>query len=280
MIRLLQFFGHRWPFERGRQRLFNFLFRDTKRRNWITRLQNPVLMRRGFRLATHSDEYTSLWFRLYGCYERNSILFMAEELRHGGVFLDIGANLGLFSIDLAMHTPCDVIAFEPNESTARLLHESIRLNKLENRIQVRRCAVSNTSGQLEFFDNPDNAGDSALVTASTPAQAANRHLVPVVSLDEDRDFQGMLPEGAVIRAVKMDIQGAEVDAIEGMRETLARHKPVLLIEIAEECLLKFSKTAGDLYAALAKEGYEREREIDGNAVFRHKSKPAPPRKAA
>lgn len=275
MIRLLQLFGHTWPFERGRQRLFSFLFEHKGLRERISRLPNPVMMRRGFKLTTHPNEFTSLWFRLYGCYERQSIVFLAEELRNGGVFLDIGANLGLFSIDLAMHTPCQVIAFEPNKNTAKLLRESVRLNKLEDRIQVRQCAVSNVSGQLEFFDNPENAGDSALATASTPAMPENRHMVPVVALDEDGDFQRMLPEGAEIKAVKMDMQGAEVHAIEGMRGMLARHKPVLLIEIAEDCLRKFSKTVENLYAALAVEGYEPEHEIDGNTVFRHKSKASP-----
>lgn len=268
MGKLILAFGHWWPFERGRMRLFHLFFKHPGRRAILNRLPNPVSMRRGFHLWTREDEHTSLWYRLYGCHERATIALLEKELAAGGTFLDIGANLGLFSLTLTRHTPCATVAIEPNPNTAALLRQSITDNGLADRIRVREVALADTAGTLPFLDNRGNAGDSALATDGNAAKAGKRLTVAVVRLDDDAEMQTALAELPPIRAVKMDIQGAEVRALRGMGKTLAKDRPIIVCEMEEDSLREFGSSLEELRATFADLGYEQVGAVDRNGVFR------------
>jgi hypothetical protein len=82
--------------------------------------------------------------------------FLASVLRQesvgtGVVFLDVGANIGELSLDLARHPKVEsVIAFEPNAECARSLAESAALNRLEKEITIRQVALNSSGGQVRF----------------------------------------------------------------------------------------------------------------------------------
>jgi FkbM family methyltransferase len=252
-------------------RFFLFFYKDKNRRSFINRLPNPTTMRRGFRILTRSYEFTSLYFRLYGIYEIRSIKFLIEEINgqnEATTFLDIGANLGIFSLDIAKHTNAAVIAFEPNPITAECLRRSIALNDLTERIQVEEVAVGERSSRLQFIDNSENSGDSALLQGRNSFKPGEVLSVRVISIDQDKALQEQLAALPQVKTIKMDIQGAELLALQGMKNFLLENRPVLLIEIAEDSLKEFGSSTAELISLLAEFGYRKTDEFDGNAVFR------------
>lgn len=268
MTFLLKCFGRWWPFTRGRTRLFLFFFKDKQRRKFLDKLPELAVMKRGYQLYAKSGEFTSLWFRLYGSYEDNSINTINEELKNGGTFLDIGANLGLYAMDVAKNTSCPVIAFEPNPGTAVLANRSIALNGFEDRIYLKQAAVGNANGRLEFLDNIENAGDSALLQEGNAQKEGSVITVDVIAIDEDADIQARLAKLPPVKAVKMDIQGAEVQALRGMSNLLRKDKPVMLIEFSEESLKEFNSSTEELLAVTRELGYKPDSMHDGNMLFR------------
>ena len=223
-------------------------------------------MKRGYKLFTRDNEFNSLWYRLYGCYEKQSVTRLAKELRSGGTFLDLGANLGLFSIDLATNSKVSVIAFEPNQVTATLLRKSVTLNNLENSIHIKEVAVADQNGRLEFKDNSENAGDSALLQEGNKKKAGSIYTVDVIALDDDVEIQSKLAKMPPIKAIKIDIQGAEVKALKGMQNTIKTNRPALLIEVSEGSLHEFSTTKQELLSLLDDYGYFVAERMDGNIL--------------
>lgn len=99
----------------------------------------------------HATPYTLLDF---GSYESDETAFLKSVLRDGEVFLDIGANLGWYSLALGRHCPTSrIYAFEPIPSTVEMLEKNIRLNRLGN-IEVIRMGLFSQEDELELPFRP------------------------------------------------------------------------------------------------------------------------------
>ena len=161
---------------------------------------------------------------------------LLECLNPGDVFYDIGANVGYFSL-LACKLVGDygeVHCFEPLPENAAILRANLAANGFSN-FTVHECALS------------DDSGNATLVVADLPGQAAlareragGRALtVATVRLD---DLELPLPT-----LVKIDVEGAEDRVLTGMRQTLARARPAIVVEIhadRREPVLALLRSAG------------------------------------
>lgn len=142
-----------------------------------------------------------------------------------GVVYDIGANVGFFSVIAArgVGPKGRIIAFEPVEECTRAIAHNASLNGYDN-IVVVPCALGSRRAQMDFFVGA-NTTQSRL---NPPADAHGRWVkLQVEALDDLVSEQG-LPRPDVI---KMDIEGAEIEALRGMQATIAQHRPVLLCEM-------------------------------------------------
>lgn len=144
----------------------------------------------------------------------------------GATVYDVGANVGFFTILAARFVGEQgrVVAFEPIPPFADALRHNIGLNDFTN-VTVLQTAVGRSRGQAEFMIG-DVPGGSRLA-GSAGTWGATAHVTVDVAVVDELLAEDDLPAPAV---VKMDIEGAEVEALAGMRETLRRHRPVLLIE--------------------------------------------------
>jgi FkbM family methyltransferase len=163
-----------------------------------------------------------------------------ELLGADRVFLDVGAHVGRWSVRLAGQAR-QVIAVEANPETAAVLSENIRLNGIGN-ITVLQVAAwdGHTTLRLEDPNGRERGGSTrVLETGGGP-------LVPAAPLDD------ALPPGQEVGFVKLDVEGADLRALRGMQATLARERPVMLIERHD---LYGYYQVGELYAVLAELGY-------------------------
>jgi FkbM family methyltransferase len=156
-----------------------------------------------------------------GYYELREELFMKRILSGGDFFIDIGANVGVFSLLAAAMVGRfgRVFAYEPNPSVADLLRKSAAMNWMHDRIIVRPAAVGAKNSTEKLVFSASRLGDAALdhtgKTGSTSEVTRDfigdsREVeVKVVTLD------GEFPADIPIRALKIDAEGFEAEVLAG-----------------------------------------------------------------
>jgi FkbM family methyltransferase len=158
---------------------------------------------------------------------------LTELIKPGQVVFDVGANIGFLTIlcSRLVGAAGVVYAFEPMPDNAKVLRHNLMLNGLENVIVVEK-AVSSETGTAELFVSPWSAAHSLNVAGASKQnnrgpEAQKPIVVDTITLD---DFLA----GEGVRApdlVKLDVEGAEVLALEGMRGTMESARPLLLCEL-------------------------------------------------
>jgi FkbM family methyltransferase len=153
---------------------------------------------------------------------------------------DIGAHVGYHSLVFA-GLGAQVLAIEPNQHNAARLQAHLERNPaLARKIRHLAVAVSDQDGEMAFVQSADMMGGSCgshLAAALPPLHpgvyAGNERLmVPAVRMDSLIDRGERAPD-----VIKMDVEGAELLALQGARKLLAEKKPVLLIEVHHICLM-------------------------------------------
>jgi FkbM family methyltransferase len=152
---------------------------------------------------------------------------LAEYLKGGGVLYDIGANVGFFTVlGARLAGPTGLVyAFEPVPENAAYVRLNVRLNGFRN-VRVIEKAVSSQSGPGELWV-AEYSGGAALTTTAMPPDAKTTIAIEVVSIDDLVPLRNWrLPT-----VVKIDVEGAEMDALKGMLRTLREARPVVVYEI-------------------------------------------------
>jgi FkbM family methyltransferase len=153
---------------------------------------------------------------------------MVRHLGRGGVFFDIGANLGFFSM-LAAHLvglhEGRVYAFEAAPDNAEAIRHHAELNAIPN-ITVVCAAVSSHSGRGRL-QVVDDQSWSKLEDYGEHPHTEKVIDVDLVAIDE-LVSSGQLPAPT---AVKIDVEGAELAVLEGMRNTIREHQPAVICEL-------------------------------------------------
>jgi FkbM family methyltransferase len=129
-----------------------------------------------------------------------------------------------------------------------MIEENIRINKIKN-ISVSPLALSNNSGvKTLFISEDDNTG----MTGFTKAEnfSGKTEAVDCTSLDLWVDEKKI----EKLHLIKMDIEGGEMDALEGMKNVIQFHRPGIFIEICNELLQRFGNNSQDIFSFF--EGYQ------------------------
>ncbi len=152
---------------------------------------------------------------------------LARELRPGATFFDIGANVGYVTLIAArlVGPSGRVVAFEPVPENVAAIRENLALNGIDW-VEVHETAVARERGQAALIVS-DVSAFSRLASVNVPTGARETIDVQVLSVDE---FMAA-PGAPVPDVIKIDVEGAELEVLEGMRETIAAHWPVILCEV-------------------------------------------------
>lgn len=154
--------------------------------------------------------------------------YLKSHAQSGGIVLDIGANVGVFSLLMArwVGEAGQVYAFEPAPESLRALHNHVQLNQLSERIMVVGQAVSDMVGEATFYAHSYNGENSLNSGHRQRVPTARAVRVPVTTVDAFCAAECVAPT-----LLKIDIEGFEWHALRGAKETLARYRPNVLVEV-------------------------------------------------
>jgi len=172
----------------------------------------------GYRLCFHGLWHAESWPLV--------VPFLLNRLLTARVFLDVGANTGLFSVAGCASNPnLRGLAIEALPEQAGMLRRNLALNGFQSRIGVRQCAVCDQIGEISFHQAQDNTMGS-LNTAGYKGQPGTIITVPSSTLDRVLEEEGVTPD-----LVKIDVEGFEDIVLSGADKMLSLDRPELVIEV-------------------------------------------------
>ncbi|MCC7165033.1 MAG: FkbM family methyltransferase [Anaerolineae bacterium] len=181
-------------------------------------LGDPVFGRNFFHNRIWEAFESELFFRL---------------LTPGMSVLDIGAHIGYYALHSARRvgTRGHVYAFEPAPSNFALLRENVRLNHLQSIVTVENLAVSDQSQMLTLQLSATNSGDHRIYATEASDDSMfnrnqSRESIPIRAISIDEYLREK--NAPAIGAVKIDVQGAEMQVLQGMKKTLYANPNIYL----------------------------------------------------
>jgi FkbM family methyltransferase len=211
------------------------------RESWVIRTLRPTYeaaLHLAYRGRGAPWEINGEWYRIHPKYRRqlgqhyDSAVaeFISSRMRPGSVCLDVGANVGVYVLQLARWSgpSGSVIAFEPNPGARKILRQHVAWNALENQVSIEPQAVSSALGLRPMFAYEAD-GMSRLGEPNERIVARARKIeVPVTTLSDFCEANSVEPDWVVI-----DIEGFEIQALLGFERFLLknRRKPQIVIEM-------------------------------------------------
>lgn len=225
------------------------------RRYFLPPMRSDMIIRTpyGFSLRIDPVHDVGIERQLYynGSYENGTLHVMKQVLQPGDVFVDIGGNIGLMSLYAAklVGPSGRVFTFEPHPHTFSILQENVTLNQA-HAIQLINQAVGAQAATVQLYDRPDIGRGAA--TLIPPVESTTSYPVVQTRLDD------YFPDGSRIDLLKIDIEGRELEALQGAQRILsAAEPPALIVEYSVD-----NRSSDALYDFL--------REINDYRLFKFK----------
>lgn len=207
----------------------------------------------GYRILLYSDSKLRELIAT-SAYEKAEQLFLQAFLKPGDVFLDVGANIGIFSLLASKKVGKKgfIHSFEPTPQTFQRLTYNIKLNSFQN-IYSHNKALSNKVGDNEFIISLD--GFDAWNSFGKPSQGTNFTKLIVETDTLDNFIKGNCL--TKIDLIKIDVEGWEVPVLEGGVEYFTKpNSAALLVEFSDQNLLNAGYTSLTLFNKLIDYGYK------------------------
>lgn len=181
----------------------------------------------GVRLPVRAGPLKGAWISIFsgmrflrGDYDAEQVVQLLAELQPGDVFYDVGAHIGYYSLAVARRVGPQgrVYAFEPLPLNLKLLRGHVAANHADN-VEVIAAGVAEAAGTARF--------DLGKGTGRGRLGEGGGLEVPLVGLDQ------LVAEGRIRppAMIKMDVEGAELQALRGARELLVRHRPRIMLSV-------------------------------------------------
>ena len=153
-----------------------------------------------------------------------------DNQKVSGWFFDVGANVGLYSWEVREVSPHrKILAFEPDPENIKLLEKTLNGANFQN-VEIYKCALSNQLTEISFFQDTLTSATGCVAGKDKPwieqylNSSANEIRVKTETLDSVI-IQDMTPS-----LIKIDVEGHEIEVLQGGRNTLSKAKPLLIIE--------------------------------------------------
>jgi FkbM family methyltransferase len=185
-----------------------------------------------------------------GSYELAVTDVLLSCLENKKVFIDVGANVGWYSIQAAHRYPeLAVHAFEPGDLACKYLSQNVQRNEMSERIFINKIAVYEYTGTVYFTNNKIGHALNYIC----PKEAKFFDVIEVESIRlDDYVKKNNLTQ---VDCIKCDVEGAEYGVLQGALETLNRFRPTLLLEVDDTWMERYGSNAEELLALLSKAGY-------------------------
>lgn len=186
----------------------------------------------------------------FGRYEPEETLVM--DLLSAGAknILDVGANIGWYTVRFAKRQPeARIHAFEPMPQANAFLQRNVAVNGVGDRVSSYNYGLSEVGGSFEFFIAPTGGTNASLLNVSG-AVDARKVMGLTLTLDQWVINQQQRPD-----FIKCDVEGAELLVFRGARETLKRDKPIVFSELLRKWSQPFGYHPNDMLAFFCELGY-------------------------
>lgn len=206
----------------------------------------------------------SNYFYFGECFEWEVICFIRAYLRPGERVLDVGANVGMFTYAAyqCVKPTGHVTALEPSPWAAATIRRNVSINGLSDSIEVLEVAAASTEGEAEFTADLDVSNH--LKRSSGRTFSRDSIVVQVRSLDS------LVEDDTLISLMKLDVEGAEMLALNGFRRHLSEgNPPVILMEAHDHSLRKMGSSREAVMSLMGEVGY-------GQYVYDHSGLKRPP----
>ncbi|GCD43748.1 FkbM family methyltransferase [Streptomyces paromomycinus] len=207
----------------------------------------------GATFVTDTQDLIQRYIYLFGVWEPHLTRWLERRLRPGDVFVDVGANIGYYSL-LASRLVGEkgaVVALEASPDFHRVLRKQVALNGCGN-VRAVNAAISDREEMLTFIlASSHNMGANSIVPyageAESTFEVAAQPLSDVLSADEL----------ARARVIKIDVEGAEGSVVRGLDPLLDQLRPdaELAIEVTPQRMLELGESAEELLDALRANGF-------------------------
>jgi FkbM family methyltransferase len=192
---------------------------------------------------------------LYGGQEQGEIALLCSLVRPGDHALDVGANVGLYSLFLsrAVGPAGRVVAVEPDPETAELLRENLAVNGCDN-VTVLGCALAAQDGRARLFRVEGHRGNASLADLQGTGRS--------VEVELRRGEEALAALGGAPRVAKIDVEGAEPLVFAGLGQALPE---VVLFECVPRHMREMGCDPLAFLESLAGQGYRLELVDPGTA---------------
>ena len=169
-----------------------------------------------------NDPVMTAWVS-FGSFEPQTVDLYKKSLREGMNVVDIGANIGYYTIigGKMIGTNGKIFSYEPDEDNFYYLETNVRSNDLKN-AHVLKLALSDSIGKRKLYLGDEKCTNHSFGDNS---KTGKTELVETDTLDNNLKRFG----SPKIDVIKIDIEGAEILAIEGMKETIARNPNIIIL---------------------------------------------------
>jgi FkbM family methyltransferase len=201
----------------------------------------------GFRMHLDLGDWVDQYIFATGNYEDYTAQVIDQLLQPGDWAIDIGANIGFFTLLMARRvaTGGRVLAFEPSSVIRDKLRNNIALNAFHH-IEIRPEAVCDVNGEAVFSCGVRHHSGMASLRRLDGNPTAT---VPTCRLES------RVPSEQPIRLIKLDVEGAEYAALQGMQLILEKWRPDLVIEVSTHFLQEMGSSSKALVQNLLEKEY-------------------------
>jgi FkbM family methyltransferase len=231
------------------------------REPWYRTLE--VLFPRGVSTRLAGGETVRLQPRFLGLqpeiYEATLTAFLINHLNRGLTVMDIGAHVGLHTLMFSRRVgqTGHVLAIEPSPANARMLRSHIMWNDCRN-VEVIEAIVGDREADVGFTFRTDPTDPGGFANSLAYNIGGETDTVRMTTID-------VICAGRQPHLIKIDVEGAELLALRGGRETLARWAPMLIVAIHPEPMRLLGTSPAELLAFLDEYGYQG-RHLDGRCA--------------
>ncbi|MHB8474367.1 MAG: FkbM family methyltransferase [Gammaproteobacteria bacterium] len=192
----------------------------------------------------------------YGRYSADVLSLADRLLQPADVVLDVGANLGEFSVFAAKRVPDGVVhAFEPTQKLYSLARRNIEVNGFSN-THVHEIGLSDHPGSFPIYKAAVRGADGSMNNGLNSLFGGNgldvSETIEIVRLDDWCDEHRV----SILDLIKMDIEGAELSALKGSEKILRRLKPKMIVEVNNATCDRAGYTPRDLVDYIVGLGYD------------------------
>jgi FkbM family methyltransferase len=187
----------------------------------------------------------------YGTYEELESKIMEEKIEMGNIVVDVGANIGLHTLNMAriVGNTGQVFAFEPDPSNFEILKKNVKINNYKN-IILEQKAVGDKHGRTTLYQS-DHPGKHRIFPQTE--QAKSQVQVELTNLDNYFDSD-MIDK---INFIKIDVEGLEFSVLKGMKNILKNSKKIkILFEFMPENTMEVGFTPIELLNYLTSNNFK------------------------